>query len=448
MKHLLMLWLLGLACLSGPAGAAERFNLNALKHDIREITNAATRAKVRLRHAGAGGAEQARELENILTQLQALSRRIEEMDFPIRSAVSKTDRLRREMESKERELERIKQRNKTFSEEFTTSGENWRRKQQEILNRYPANLEFDDANQMAAFEREKADFVSRHDTFVAEGARRVAVLVKDIERGIYVWSAAQREFSGAAANRDQLLQQGNGLLRQYAATRGQVAVGIAASERVATATPVSVPLTPFAQPSGRPELAPRQRMPVQTDTNAMSQLTGAATSPQVAAGAGLGGSEPARWRFDTAEGLAGPVPAVAAPEAMGARSSEPSEALVETPSPQARPGEPATPPPPALPPRLAANPKLKALAAEQEENRRQLSEFRALQSEIAQAPDKYEASAMAAVTENLSRAANKDVTLRYMAETAQGGSEVMDLEVKVERPRRPRPTVEPPPPPK
>lgn len=106
---------------------------------------------------------------------------------------------------------------------------------------------------------------------------------------------------------------------------------------------------------------------------------------------------------------------------------------------------PAAPPP--LPPHLAANPKLQALAAARAENQRELAEFRALQREIAQAPDKYDASAMAAVTENLSRAANKDVTLRYMAETAQGGSEVMDLDIpKAGRSRRPGPAAEPPPP--
>lgn len=450
MRRFLILCLLGIACLSVPAGAAEGFTLDALKRDLRELTDAATRAKVRLRHAGTGNSEQARELEDILTQLQALGRQIENMVFPIRSAVSKTDRLRREMESKERELERIKQRDKALAGELAATDANWGQKQQEILSRYPANLESNDPNQAAAYERERSEYNTRYGAFVADAKRRVAGLLKDIERGIYVWSAAQREFSAAATKRDQLLQQGNGLLRQYSAARTQVVAGITASERVATRTQVAVPLTPFAQAAGRSELTRRDGMPVQTDTSAMSQLAGAATSGEVAARAGLAGSEPARWRFDTAEGLAGQVPAVAPPDPAPTESAELSEKSVGSSPTPARRGEPAEPaPPPALPPRLAANPKLQALAAAQEENQRQLSAFRALQREIAQAPDKYDASAMASVTENLSRATNKDVTLRYMAETAQGGSEVMDLDIpKAGRSRRPGPAAEPPPPPK
>ena len=49
MKRLLAIWLLGVVCLPDPVGAAEGFNLDALKRDIRELSDAATRAKVRLR---------------------------------------------------------------------------------------------------------------------------------------------------------------------------------------------------------------------------------------------------------------------------------------------------------------------------------------------------------------------------------------------------------------
>ena len=96
-----------------------------------------------------------------------------------------------------------------------------------------------------------------------------------------------------------------------------------------------------------------------------------------------------------------------------------------------------------LPPQLAVLPKVKALTVEREENARQLAEFRTLQREIANNPDQYDQRAMTTVTENLSRVANKDVALRYMEETAKGGSETMDLEITIKKKpvKRPEPPV-------
>ena len=414
------------------AHATEGIDLDALKQEMRNLAEPAVRAKVRLKFAGRDGAEQAERLDQGLVQLQASLGRLEEADYPLRMAIGKVDRLRRDMESKERELERIKQYYVAQEQRLQELGGALAREKAEHLSHFPADLNFTDeqTDLHAAYERIRADFNPRHEAYVKAVSRSNEEATRDVNQALLVWTKAQREFGEAEVKRDQLREAAHGLLQDYSAARETVVAGVNAAARISR--PTGVPLTPFSGngvPLTQADLPPRQRGPLQSGTNAMEQLGGVVAAGEIARdqpGAG-GGKDPSQLRFDTPEGPAGQIPAVTAGEPAGVAIDGPAVAQ-----------RPAAPPPPAL----QNNPKLKALATEREENARQMAEFRSLQREIASNPQKYEPAAMATVTENLSRVVNQDVTLRYMEETAKGGSETLDLEFTIKKPvKRPTPPV-------
>jgi len=410
--------------------AAEGIELDSLKQEVRNLGEPATRAKVRLKFAGRDGAAQAERLEQGLSQLQAALGRLEEADYPLRMAISKVDRVRRDMESKEREVARIKQYYVAQAVELKRRDDALLRAKQDIESRYSAELT---EEQAAARERERIPHNLLCDRLEADAKRIAGEEQRDIEQAILNWTVAQREFGAAEVKRDQLREAANGLLQDYAAARELVVTGVNAAAQVSR--PGAVPLTPFSGNGVAPAqagLPPRQRGPIQSGTNPLEQLGGVVVAGEIARGQSGegGGSRPASLRFDTPEGPSGQAVAVSgAPVPVGVALGEPPGGANHPPVPGLAPVEEKP-----LPPQLVELPKVKALTVEREENARQLAEFRTLQREIANHPDQYDQRAMTTVTENLSRVANKDVALRYMAETAKGGSESMDLEFTIVKP--------------
>ncbi|MDD2765648.1 MAG: hypothetical protein PHE83_16925 [Opitutaceae bacterium] len=438
-------WLAGLVLLLAGAGLrADSVNLEPLRQDVRMLGIKITQHKYQLKRTP-DGQDKLDELESALTQLKDLLSQLEPLASDMESADHHLRFLKDiELDSKEKELERVRNLGEQRMDEITRRGEALSREVAAHNNRPHTFDPETQAAEWAAYDRERDELLARQNQLKNdfESAREEATQM--FEQALKAYTAVQQELEKAGTKREKLASQFNDLQQQYSAAREPVVTQITAieSEPPPSSPGLLTPFPPGGVPPGEAGLVapPPPQYPIPgANPRAIDQLRVVKTTSLTAANTqddhlSVGPvitKTVSGYQFDTPEGMEpAAMPEVPTPEA------EPVPLVLE-PAPTERPDAPAP---------VRENPKLQEVARQQTQK---FDELQQLYDERRKLVQQGPSASPEDLTRVINHISTKQAEINYTAalEKIADGSKVIDLTIQPKARRRSGTDLSLPPPP-